>query len=430
MKKNVLYLWALLCSAFFMAACSNDDSNGGGREGDELAVAAPPVAGTYRGNLDIVMIPDGSDQETEIAGGLTKNVTFTTVSDKEVKLELKDFELFMNGKIIKFGDIVIDKCLVKKGDGISYFSGEQDLTFEGDAAAFGTCDTSVEGEVEGGDIEMDIFVKVPTLNQTVKVSFKGVKLTTDSGTYYDFETWVPGVTGQTPENTYYEPEGWSSSNAGAQLLKGLSMVDKYSVTQTSDAHWGKSAARIETLDSKGGSLGNTKIPKVTTGSLFFGSFVVDPSNTLNSTKFGIPFDKKPLSLKGYYKYTPGVDYYACESVATCDVAVFDETKTDKFAISAVLYTTDAYQQDNSDCLTGVDIFNSDRIVAAASFTGGAQPNWQIFRLTLNYIKPFNPALKYRFAIICSSSFDGNNFNGAPGSVLTVDDFELISAATE
>jgi len=29
----------------------------------------------------------------------------------------------MNGKIMTFGDIVIDKCTVKKGEGISTFTG-------------------------------------------------------------------------------------------------------------------------------------------------------------------------------------------------------------------------------------------------------------------------------------------------------------------
>lgn len=425
MKKNLLYLWALVCSASLLMACSNDDENG--KKNEEPAVTAPAVVGTYRGNLDISMTPDGSDQETVIADGLTKNITISQVSDTEVKMELKDFELFLGGTILKLGDITIDKCVVTKDGTSSTFTGQQSLTFQGAAAALGSCATSVEGDVEGNNIDMDILVKVPTLKQSVKVSFDGVKLTTDSGTYYDFETWVPGVEGQEPDMTFYNPEGWSSSNTGAHFLKGMGYVDKYVVTQTSDAHWGKSAARIETLDSKGEDVGFAKIPKVTTGSLFLGAFKTSLSNTLESTKFGIPFAKKPLSLKGYYKYTPGADYYVCQSVATCDVAAVDNTKSDKFSINAILYTTDEYKSDYSDCLTGVDIYSSNRIVATASLVGGAQSNWQFFDIALNYLKPYDPNQKYRFAIICSSSNDGNNFNGAPGSVLVVDDFELISA---
>ena len=43
----------------------------------------------------------------------------------------------MNGKIMTFGDIVIDKCTVKKGEGISTFTGQQQLKFAGEADAMG-----------------------------------------------------------------------------------------------------------------------------------------------------------------------------------------------------------------------------------------------------------------------------------------------------
>lgn len=61
------------------------------------------------------MIPDGSDQEIVIGDGIEKFITLSQVSNTEVKIELKDFELFINQQILKFGDIVIDKCEVKKG---------------------------------------------------------------------------------------------------------------------------------------------------------------------------------------------------------------------------------------------------------------------------------------------------------------------------
>ena len=105
-----------------------------------------------------------------------------------------------------------------------------------------------------------------------------------SGTY-DFETWVLGVEGQKPEMTFYEVAGgWSSSNTGAQLLKAMSFTDRYVVTETDDAHSGKSAARIETVYSKGANFFGMLVPTVTTGTLFQGKFITDPKNTLNSTK--------------------------------------------------------------------------------------------------------------------------------------------------
>ena len=163
MKKNLLYLLALVCSLTFFAACSSDDDDSDNKDNgnppeEEAAITAPDVVGTYWGNLDI-----------------------SQVSNTEVKIELKEFELFINQQILKFGDIVVDKCEVKKGEGVSTFTGQQDLTFEGNAAALGTCPVTVTGTVEDGNADMTINVKVPTLQQTVKVTYSGVKQVAESG---------------------------------------------------------------------------------------------------------------------------------------------------------------------------------------------------------------------------------------------------------
>lgn len=246
-----------------------------------------------------------------------------------------------------------------------------------------------------------------------------------SGTY-DFETWVPGVEGQKPEMTFYEVAGgWSSSNTGAQLLKAMSFTDRYVVTETDDAHSGKSAARIETVYSKGANFFGMLVPTVTTGTLFQGKFITDPKNTLNSTKFGIPYSKKPVTLKGFYKYTPGEEFYRCESPATCDKAVVDPGSVDQCAINAVLYEVNSFE-DDSEYLTGMNVKTSDKIVAIASLPDGtAKANWTSFEIPFTYVQEYDAAKKYRFAIMCSSSSDGDNFNGAPGSTLIVDDFEVV-----
>ena len=70
---------------------------------------------------------------------------------------------------------------MKKGEGVSTFTGQQDLTFEGNAAALGTCPVTVTGTVEDGNADMTINVKVPTLQQTVKVTYSGVKQVAESG---------------------------------------------------------------------------------------------------------------------------------------------------------------------------------------------------------------------------------------------------------
>ena len=164
MKKNLLYLWALICSVALFTACSSDDDNdisGNNPPEEEAVVTAPDVVGTYWGNLDISMKPDNSDQETVIGNGIAKFITISQVSDTEVKMELK--------------------CTVKKETDASTFTGQQNLTFSGDAAALGTCATTVEGTVESGALTMNINVKVATLQQTVKVTYSGVKQVEESG---------------------------------------------------------------------------------------------------------------------------------------------------------------------------------------------------------------------------------------------------------
>ena len=418
MKKKLFYLFALICSMSLFTACNDSD--------EEQNASA--IVGTYSGGLDIVMTPEAGDP-TIIATGITKNVTISEVSSNEVKMELKDFSLQLGETLLDLKTITIDKCQVTRS-GLGYsFSGQQDLTFTGTAAMLGTCATSVSGVVTDNKITMNIDVNVATLKQKVKVDFNGSLLSTGSGTFYGFETWVKGVEGQEPDMTFYEVAGgWSSSNTGAHFLKAFGMTDKYVVSQTDDAHSGKTAAKIESIDTQGADMGFVKVPKVTTGTLFLGTFETDMLNTLNSTKFGVESNKKPISLSGYYKYTPGKTFYRCESPATCNEAVVDSKTTDQCMISVILYEVSTFNDpEYKEFLTGLNAYTSDKIVAIAQLKDGtAKSAWTKFDLKLDYKKAYDSTKKYRFSIICSSSKDGDNFNGAPGSTLIVDDFELVT----
>lgn len=246
---------------------------------------------------------------------------------------------------------------------------------------------------------------------------------------FDFEEWVAPKEGLSPENSFYEVAGgWSSSNTVAYLLKTLfNATDRVSVTQTEDAKSGKLAARIETLDTQGKDASLVKIPKVTTGILFLGDFATSLTNILSSTKFGIPYVAKPSVLKGYYKYTPGEIYYKS---TLQNVNQFTEEKdiTDECSINAILYEVSTYEDDKfTDYLTGVNAYTSDKLVAVAKLNdGSAKAEYTPFEIKFEYLKEYDATKKYRLSIICSSSKNGDSFSGAPGSVLIVDDFELIS----
>ena len=611
MKKNLFYLFALICSMSLFTACSDDDEAPGN------SGVVGEVVGDYKGLMDVYYEPN-----VEIAKGMQQKITIKKSSNTSIGLELKNFVITVGGAPITIGDLAIDNCPLKvEGDKYS-FTGNADLDL-----VVGKCAVSVEGAINGEDIELiikvnvnndlmkvrveykgkkmtgnessealikefkfdsDIIAEQPVINEDKTITFKVAETATDddlkalkpiitisenatvtpesgvaqdfsgnkvviykvtsedgttvteykvsarkssdalitsfvfennpivveqpiinedntitfkvkasataddlkalvptityshkatiapesgvaqdfsdnkkviytvtsedgtvvkeyqvfiSGTVenkdtynFDKEEWLPGVEGQKPEMTYYEPKGWASSNAGAHLLKAFQLADSYVIMPTDDSHSGTAAAKIQSIDTKGKNLFGTKVPKVTTGSLFLGKFVPDMDNTLNSTKFGIPCTEKTVSLRGWYKYTPGDVYYIVKTEPykdNCHMAEPDPTKVDEFMISVVLYETTAYDEIGwSDCLTGTDeeeknIYTSSRIAAIGQLTGGAQTDWKKFELPLEWKKQYDTNKKYRMTIACSSSKDGDKFWGAPGSTLIVDDFELI-----
>lgn len=495
MKRNLLYLFSMLCVLSFFTACSDDD---------DVKSLGNELDGVFKGALSVNL------NGTAIPGDIPQKVYITKVGENQVKMELKNFSFGP----MSLGDISVDECaVVNKGD-IWELTGDQSLTLP---APIGKCEVKLTGNIAADNIEMVINVdagaagivevtfkgkklaadqsseakiteftfdsdlvlsqpaiegnnitfvvsdkttneQLATLVPTIKIS-AGATITPESGkaqdfskavtytvvsedgitsktytvsigtsSFFDFETWVKGVEDQEPAMTFYEvANGWSSSNTGAHFLKAFGMTDSYVVTQSSDAHSGKSAAEIKTIDTQGQDMVFVKVPKVTTGTLFQGRFITDISNTLASTKFGNEYKKKPLALKGYYKYTPGKDFYRCESVATCHIATIDANSTDSCAINAILYEVNDFDDEN-EYLTGENVYtNTQQIVAIAQLADGSKKeNWTSFELKLNYVKDYNPTKKYRFAIICSSSKDGDKFNGAPGSTLLVDDFEVIA----
>lgn len=252
-----------------------------------------------------------------------------------------------------------------------------------------------------------------------------------------FETNLDTWQVQNPEDAknmqYSVPVGgWSSSNGGVWYIKSMftklySPDEPYAVVETQSAKTG-SAACLKTLDTKGEFMWITAIPKVTSGSLFNGSFVVDLTNTLKSTHFGDPCDKEPKSFSGSYKYTPGEIYYRATTPGDpmkAHEVVEDNSIKDTPAMNAVLYEVDSYA---FDYLNGTNLLTSDKIVSIASvdYNNAAEAGYIDFNVSFEYKnnKTFDSTKKYKLAIVCSSSKDGDKFSGAPGSELLVDDLKV------
>lgn len=247
---------------------------------------------------------------------------------------------------------------------------------------------------------------------------------------YDFEDWTVDETQTTPEYQYpIAVGGWASCNQAVVFIKRFGFLAKpnpityngpFPINKTEEAHGGNYAAELVSIDTTGSdNMLGQKVPKVTAGSIFLGTFVAinalaDPMTT---TLFGIEYSEKPLLVKGFFKYTPGTEFYNSNGVLEPD------TK-DECALSAVLYEV----EDVKETLDGNNIYTSEKIVASAVYTNTGTSEYTPFELKLEYKKDkeYDPNKKYKFAVIFSASKDGAAYNAAVGSRLLIDDVTIVN----
>lgn len=274
-----------------------------------------------------------------------------------------------------------------------------------------------------GKISISIAAEDGTSTKTYTLKASGINIVQKD--IFDMEEWVVEFTESKVDFYAPAPKGyWATSNAGAILatqMAGLGVLTGVTQTEENEAYTGKSAAKIETFDTKAAL---AMIPRVTAGSLFNGYFKLNYGDQLASTNFGVPFDKKPLKLTGYYKYEPGKVFYRHIEGGKKNNPTVDENSVDKCSINAIMYDI----TDDESYITGKNTYTDPRIIAKAEFGSEGAKNYTQFTVDFKFEpnKTFEASKKYRIAVIMSSSAEGANFSGAPGSVLYVDDIEIIS----
>lgn len=229
---------------------------------------------------------------------------------------------------------------------------------------------------------------------------------------------------------FYEdaPDGhrftWASGNQGFALTGNASTPDSYPTTLSSEGYIGN-CALLTTRTT--GSLGEKVGKPIAAGNLFIGKFELLNAlgDALAATKFGATFTYQPTLLTGYYKYKAGPEFYE-DGVYTL--------RKDTFSIYALFYekTGDMPLMDGHLPANG---FNSPQMVALAllpSEQAVETEEWTYFEIPFDYDRYNHPVDSrmlaeggYQVAIICSSSKDGDEFRGAPGSVLMIDEVKLI-----
>ncbi|WP_448139349.1 PCMD domain-containing protein [Sphingobacterium siyangense] len=228
---------------------------------------------------------------------------------------------------------------------------------------------------------------------------------------------------------------WASGNPSFSLTLslggGTKEPESYPTKTSSDAHSGSKAALLETKLT--GAFGAMFKKPIAAGNLFIGAFDTGPvlTDPLSATQFGLPFNQIPLVLEGYYKYSPGAN--------VTDENMKPVNTKDSCDIYAVFYNRKQLMDSEPDpkkkvsYLTGHNILKDPSIVAIARLENGgatATNGFVKFTLPFKYTAKVNDAdvanLDYSIAIVMSSSKYGDNFIGAVGSKLTVDDLKIVT----
>jgi hypothetical protein len=172
------------------------------------------------------------------------------------------------------------------------------------------------------------------------------------------------------------------------------------------------------------------IPKnlITSATLFLGDFDMT-SITLDKprsmTKFGVPFEARPVAFAIDVKYTPGEQYQQSRLVGGSGVlgqyALDDIDGDDRGQIYAELIHWSGNGPLNyaSEPVTGV------HLLARGEYIISGKTDWTRLSIPLSRLPEYEQYRPTHLVFVAASSIDGHLFKGAKGSQLTVDNFELI-----
>ncbi len=210
--------------------------------------------------------------------------------------------------------------------------------------------------------------------------------------YMAGKAWMP--------NLDANHQTWDTANGGSSAV-GVSPT----IPEETDVHKGK-AAKLETLTAFG---------MLAAGNIYTGKF--DGLYGLGAElDWGVPFGARPLALRGWYKYTPKIvdivdnpGYKELGDVDECQIQIFLAQWDKPFHV-------------NSAEQRFVDKDDKSIIAFNEFYTSESNDKYKQFTIPLIYNDTRIPT--YIVISGCASRF-GNYFVGAQGSVLYIDEFELV-----
>lgn len=223
---------------------------------------------------------------------------------------------------------------------------------------------------------------------------------------------------------------WASGNGGFAIVAGNKTPDKYPTAPLEEGYKGRGVCLTTRSTGAAGNL--FKMP-IAAGNIFTGKFDSGSATDkpLEATHFGAGdfcvITKKPLKFSGYYQYTPGA------KVTNRKKEVL-EGVVDKGDIYAVLFRNTIKDENGEDqifYLDGTNVKTSPQIVAIAEAPeiNKTEDGWNRFEVEFNYRSEIDPTVLanrgYSLAIVCTSSIEGANFQGAVGSKLLIDELHVL-----
>lgn len=391
-----------------------------------ILTADVDAEGTFEGdkltiNMDIAASLGSVKQTVKVV------YTGTKLTGSESS-EAKILSFVFDQEVSAANAVVLEQPVVDETAKTIKFAVSADATSDDLSKLMPTIEVSEKATVTPASGAVQDFSNGKTVTYTVTAE-NGTKVTYTASVYgnvtsYDFENWSYDTSMYPEENQIYMANGWASCNNAVALIKymgawsGITYTGEYPIRPSDDAFTGEKAALLESVDTQGGNIFGQKVPKVTAASIFLGSFnaMAAISDPMATTSFGIMYDKQPLKVTGYYKYTPGTEFYNANGE-------LQEGVTDKCAMSAVLYEVSS----EDETLNGSNIYTSDKIVVKAVFTSDKSVDtYTPFELNLEYAKAYDSSKKYKFAIIFSASADGASYNAAVGSKLLIDNVSVVN----
>ena len=265
---------------------------------------------------------------------------------------------------------------------------------------------------------------------------------------YDFEHYELNETEkyqvffeETQGTALFKQYIWASGNSGFALTGVGRNPQEYPTVSIENGIDG----------SRTGFFGQLAGMPIAAGNLFLGSFDVNNAvqKPLKATRFGLPFGKKPLQLKGYYKYTPGTQPFKAKDKNGNTVTI--PGQEDEGDIYAVLY--EAAELDGK-ALDGNNVLTSKNIVALARVEVEKKDEFTAFHVDFHYgsripidwpkfiqdqrdpsddgtdkYLPFREEkmknYEYNLAVVFTSSKYGAYFAGSVGSTLCIDKVEIV-----